>query len=309
MGKKFSGERILITGGNGQVGSRLVERLKKSDVVLYVLDISPLSPYNNEIKFLKCDITKEEQLKFNKGSLKEIDLVVHLASVIEGSTDICVNAIPSIDVNILGTLNLLKYVESASMVLYSSSYMVYGIPQYNPVDESHPTDPQCIYGTSKLGTEKYLQIYSNRMNIPVAILRFMGIYGPRLPADSGQAIPNFIKCVRNNIPPHIYGNGSDKRNHVYIDDAVDAIILALEKRSKGIYNIGGDRGYSAHELAEIIIQLSEKSLEPVYLPRTGVEHDFVCDISLAESELSYSPKVDIREGLLRTLKKNGENEV
>ena len=134
------------------------------------------------------------------------------------------DGIESIDINIQGTLNLLEYLPNIQHVCFASSYIVYDKPRVNLVNETYPTEPTNIYGISKLVTEKFLQVYAQQQNILLNILRFMGIYGPSTP-DNGRAIPTFIKMIASDKRPILYGTGKARRNHVYIDDAIEAFLI------------------------------------------------------------------------------------
>lgn len=305
MGSSLSRENILVTGGTGEIGSRLAKSLLSLGVEVTVLSrrltTSPIVLSllkRGEIQFIQCDLSAKDDLERHKGSLKRASLIVHLASVISTSLDVSQECISSIDLNLMGTINLLRYTPSVKHICYASSMAVYGIPIRIPVDEEHPTEPQNIYGASKLATEKFLQIYSQEAGIPVTILRYGGVYGCKV---TYRAIPSFISNVLSNKPPVIFGDGSIKRDYVYVDDVVDATILALYRQCSGIYNIGAGRGYSIKDVANTIMEIVGVNLGIEFSPERGVRYDFMYDISRARSVLGYSPKIGIREGLKRQI--------
>ena len=306
MGNNLSRENILVTGGTGEIGSRLVKSLLSLGAEVSVLSrhlttspvISSLSK-RGDIQFLRCDLTAKDDLERHKGSLKRVSLIVHLASVISPSSDICQEGINSINLNLMGTINLLRYTSSVKNICYASSAAVYGIPIKVAIDEEHPTEPQSIYGASKLATEKFLQLYSQEAKVPVTILRYSSVYGGKV---TQRAIPSFISNVLNNKPPVIFGDGSIKRDYVYVDDVVDASILALYRQRSDIYNIGAGKGCSIKEVANTIMEIVGVNLGIEFRPERGLRYDFVYDISKARNVLSYSPKIDIREGLKRQIR-------
>lgn len=294
----FAHKKILVTGSSGQVGSAVMGRLVKNGLRAYGMDIK--SPKQTEdFIFLQADLTEENSLFKLKNTLEEVEILIHLASEVSSNKNIVEEGLRSISTNIIGTLNLLKYLPRLEQICFSSSYMIYGKPIKIPVNESHQTNPQNIYGVSKLVTEKLLEVFSTKKNITLTILRFMGIYGPGTPIN-GRAIPTFVELIGNDKNPIIFGNGISKRNHVYIDDAVQSILLSLEKERSGIFNIGGNESISNLKLIEIINEIMHKNIKPIFKEHSP-ETDFVVDISLAEKELGFSSNINIREGLIRQI--------
>jgi len=304
----FNGKHILVTGGAGFVGSRLVQRLLTLNANVTVLigketsNVPRVKKLINEgkIKLVRCDLTGKE-ISEMKSLWKEMDLLAHLGLSIPRSSNFYDRAIEDINLNLLSTLNLIKAIGGfIKGICFASSVMVYELPAKLPIKEKHPTNPTTIYGATKLAVEKFLQVYSHTIGVPVTILRYSTIYGPG--ELKHRAIPNFIRSVINDEPPVIYGEGLELRDYVYIDDVVEATILALQKKPRRVFNIGSGKGYSTLEVARKIIQLSGKKLEPKYVPRPKEVIDIVCDISAANRELLYSTRVDLEEGLAREMK-------
>ena len=179
--------------------------------------------------------------------------------------------------------------------------MVYGKPKTIPVKEDHTTDPFDVYGASKLATEKFLQIFAEQRGIDVTILRIMGIYGLEKPY--AQAIPSFIKLMANNENPIIYGTGNNRRNHIHIDDVVEAILTSLRNPKNGVFNIGGADTPSNLDLIKIINKKLQKTIEPIFKEAEEMQYDFITDISKAQKALGFEPKVGIERGLDMTIKK------
>ena len=222
-----------------------------------------------------------------------------MASLITNDKDVIKSGSDSIDLNIKGTLNLLEFLPNLKSIIFSSTYMVYGTPTSNPIKEEHPTDPNVVYGASKLSTEKFLQIFAKEAKISLSILRIMGIYNVEKP--HGQAIPTFIKMIANDESPVIFGTGNIRRNHLYIDDAIDAIITVIKNPKNGVFNIGGFDSPSNLELIEIINNAMGKNIEPIFKESTSKTYDFITDISKAKKQLGFNPKVSIKEGIEKTI--------
>ena len=226
-------EKILVTGASGQIGTFLVKKLNQNKKKIVGLDI--IKPKNNNFPFLKIDLKNKNELKKSYKELEDIEILIHLASTVNSGQDLSSNGIDSVNLNIHGTLNLLENLPNLKQISFASSYMVYGKPKKIKINETHPTDPENIYGASKLITEKILQVFSEKKKINLKILRFMGIYGIVSPYVK-QAIPSFIEKMLDKKNPIIFGTGNVKRNHIYIDDAIDAIIISINNKFNNKFN-------------------------------------------------------------------------
>jgi UDP-glucose 4-epimerase len=203
------------------------------------------------------------------------------------------------EVNTTGTLNILSAAVASEVkkVINASSSSVYGIVQYLPFNESHPTKPVSPYGASKLVAEHYCRIYSEIHELNTVSLRYFTVYGPRMRPD--LAINIFTKAALNNLPITIFGDGTKTRDFTYIDDIVNANFLAM-KKGKESYNIGGGHRISILGLARKIIELCDSSSEIQFSNSVigDAEHTFA-DISKAEREIGWKPEVKLEEGLKR----------
>tara|TARA_B100001146_G_scaffold223673_1_gene238951 strand:- start:209 stop:1108 length:900 start_codon:yes stop_codon:yes gene_type:complete len=290
--------KLLITGASGNIGTILGTRLQKNNIPFIGLDITNQDPTNNN--FFQLDITDKNNFYRNKSDLNDVDTLIHLASKIDAGADVTNTGIESVNVNIKGTLNLLEHLPNLKNILFTSTYMVYGIPQQNPVAENHIQEPHTVYGTSKVVAEKYLQIYAQEKGIDLTIFRYMGIYG-LMSHYASQAIPIFIKLIASGKSPIIYGNGLQRRNHLFIDDAIDAILVWINNKNPGVFNIGGADSPTNLDLISIINESMDKRLKPVF--KKSEQYDFITDISKAVSVLHFQPKTRIKDGLSRTIEK------
>ena len=289
---------ILVTGASGQIGKILVKKFNKNKIV--GLDIIQSEKAN--FPFIEIDLKNGKKLKRWKKILEEVNILIHLASTVNSSQDVIKDGVNSIDLNIHATLNLLQNLPNLKQISFASSYMVYGTPKKNPVWESHFTNPENTYAASKLLTEKILRVYSEKMKINFTILRFMGIYGIVSPYIK-QAIPSFIEKIMKNENPVIFGSGKVKRNHIYIDDAIDAIITSIKNKKNGEYNIGGFDSPTNLEIIKIINKSLDMKIKPNFKNSENKEHSFIANIEKARSILQFNPKISIEQGIDKTIQK------
>jgi nucleoside-diphosphate-sugar epimerase len=309
MGKEYI--RILVTGGAGFIGSHLVDRLLHEGFEVTIIDNLdtgqlkniPHNQYKKEPHFIKGDI---RDFNLVKETMKDIDAVFHeaaLASVILSVQ----NPILTNDINVTGTLNLLKASSDLHVkrFIYASSAAVYGdtpSPQKREDMTPNPTSP---YGASKLAAENYVKLFHKVYGLETVSLRYFNVYGPRQRFDIqcayGGAITIFTNRLLRNMPPIIYGDGEQTRDFVYIQDVVEANMLALNsKKAAGeVFNIGTDTNVSVNQVAEALKDImNKKDLKNVHVdPRpTDIRHGYA-DISKAKKILGYDPKFSIKEGL------------
>lgn len=294
--------RILITGGLGQVGSYLTERLVSNyDVV--ILDNFSSNVKNMEelagVEVMRGDIRDQEVV--NK-LVSKTDVIIHTAAQI--SVEQSINE-PLFDAenNIVGTLNLLDAAKryEISRFIYFSSAAVYGNPQHLPIDEKHPRNPLSPYGLSKLTGEKYCMMFNELYDLPTVCVRPFNIYSSRQEPNNPYSgvISKFIERLRNNESPIIFGDGSQTRDFVSIHDVVGFVILVLENDDAigKVFNVGTGVATSVKELAEMIISIFNKDLCVVLASATkGDIKDSYADVSKAR-KIGYEPTVALEEGL------------
>jgi len=300
MGSKLADRNILVTGGTGFVGSRVVEKLKKDkDTNLIVLSRTKYGKEAPNVEYILCDLSSENSLSAIKNRIQNVSYVLHMAAMMPKSS-LKDELEENVKQNLMVTLNLLKYLPlHIRGFVYSSSIDVYGEPIYNPVDEKHSTNPLTYYGASKFATEKFLSIFLKNRGVPLTILRYSQVYGPG--EAEIKAVPVFINKIVKGESPIIFGDGSDIRDYVYVDDVANATVLALSKKLNGIFNIGSGKGYSIKEVLDIIIRLSGKKVEPIYKDRIKKSFNSTLDITLAKEKLGYLPSMCIEEGLKKEL--------
>jgi UDP-glucose 4-epimerase len=281
---------LLITGSSGQLGSYLVESIPDS----IGLDINP-SKYTK----LVWDLRKEpaEILKDY-----EIDSIIHAAAQVSVVKSV---EAPLYDAenNIMATIKLLEFARKydVEQFIYISSAAVYGEPKYLPIDEEHPTVPMSPYGLSKLTGERYALLYANLYGLRVASIRPFNIFSPRQDPSSPYSgvISIFVDRAKKGLPLIIYGDGTQTRDFVNVEDVVQLTKLVLKKSAEGVYNCGTGKETSINELARIIIELSGKEIEIIHdKPREGDIKRSYADISRALN-IGYEPTTSLKEDLQR----------
>ncbi len=295
----FKGKKVLVTGGNGFIGSHLVKKLKDLEAHVEIFDRANAD-----------DICDEKKLE--KTIKKKFDVIYHLAGF-SGSKESNENVEKSFNINAFATINLfelvLKYSPKTKVIL-SNSRLEYGKPQYLPVDEKHLTIPTSAYGLSKLIAGQMALVYKSN-GLKVTIFRTSNVYGPHpFSKFSGYNIINhFIDIAKNNGTLTIYGDGEQLRDYIFVDDLVKAFVLAAHKNTSGeIYNLGFGKGIKLKDMTNLIIKTAGSgSVEFKRWPdefqkvETG---SYISDISKIKIELGFKPKIDFETGIRKTLEAN-----
>jgi UDP-glucose 4-epimerase len=300
---------VLVTGGGGYIGTSLVAKLVAEGRAPLVTDKSASRSLKDlassgQIRLLECDLSAPDSLL---DECKDVTSLVHLAARLDATDDVVEHGADAVTHNLLSLINVLARTPKLRHVCLVSSIGVYADPPlYAPIDEKHPTAPINTYGVTKLAAEHYARLYGEKTGVAVTILRLCGVYGPGhynpvlLPK---RAVQSFIRRVADGQPPVIHGDGSERRDHVYIDDVVQAIGLALERRVTGVFNIATGKGVSMLELAQTVIELFGAPLSPVFSDAKpgATSRDYTLSISRAARELGYTPNVSLKEGLAREI--------
>ncbi|SDY16661.1 UDP-glucose 4-epimerase [Evansella caseinilytica] len=269
----FPYKTALVTGGSGFVGSHLVEELLRLHVQVICLDNFSSGKWENIRRFqddprltvVEADITNFEEIS---SWFENIDVVFHQA--VSKNTVCMKNPRLDLKTNAEGTFNVLEAarIHGVKKFVHASTGSVYGEPVYFPENESHPTNPVSFYGTSKLAAEKYCTVFGHLYGMDISILRYFHVYGPRQEDnDDGGVVSIFIRRVLNNLPPVIFGDGSQLRSFTYVKDVVKSNILAASNpAARGeVYNCASGIKVTIQELAELILQkLNRKDLQIQY---------------------------------------------
>jgi len=301
---------IVVTGGAGFVGKALVYDLSEDDEKVTIFDNFSNSSRENilpllekGVKLVEGDIRNYSDLE---GCLSGCNTVINLAAQIDVQKSI-LNPKENYEINVEGTNNLLKacFKQNVKNIIAASSAAVYGNPSELPLTESSPTIPLSPYGESKLKMEQQITDFSKRHNLNSISLRFFNIYGKGQTDAYAGVITKFMKNIEEDKPLIIFGDGSNTRDFIFIEDVVNSIKCAIEKieGKKGVfYNLATGNHSTILQLAETMLSISGKKLEIKFdHPKKGDIPHSQCKIDLAKNELSFVPKTPLKEGLKRLL--------
>lgn len=298
-------KKALVTGGNGFIGSHLVDALLSSDYQVRVLDLfdrrfGSLPP---AVEWVRSDMNTEYAIR---EAVIGMDIVVHLAwtSIHETATR---DPLMDIKTNLQPSVRLLDECCRAGVqrvIFLSSAGTAYGLARYLPVDEQHPTDPISAYGITKLAVEKYLHLYHHLHGLDYIVFRPSVPYGPgQDPRRRQGAISVFLYRLARGTPVEIWGDGTVVRDYFYVDDLIAALLSAATVSSpqERVFNLGGGQGYSLNELLEVIQRVTGRRPEVKYAPARPFDVPaLVMNTSRAARYLGWTPHVELTEGVART---------
>jgi UDP-glucose 4-epimerase len=302
--------RVLATGGAGFVGSHLVDRLVGTGHDLYVLDNFSTGKMKNlsnvtgsrNLKILRADIRRIPQALVRR----RFDRVCHLAAVTSVQESIK-NPAHTSDVNVIGTLRVLEAARKsgAERVVFASSAAVYGVPSSFPIKEDASVAPISPYGASKAASELYCKAFEENHGIEAVSVRYFNLYGPgQASSQYSGVISIFAKRLLRGLPLTIFGDGSQTRDFVFVEDAVDGTVTALEKSTlRGrVFNIASGKETRIIELAQTMKEIAEMRSALRFEPRRkGEIRRSLADITKAEAELGFRPAMRLRDGLSGTI--------
>ena len=302
------GSRVLVTGGAGFVGSGVVKRLAREGAAVRILD--------DFFTGLDENLDSRANLEVVRGSVTDFELVRStmdgcVAVVHQAARNIIVstrNPREDFEVNVGGTLNVLLAAREHGLerVVYASSASVYGNPRYLPINEDDLVNVLSPYAVSKYSGENYCKAFYETYGLSTAAVRYSNVFGPGQSSENPYAgvVAKFFESAMRGESPRVHGDGEQTRDFTYVDDAVDATVLALvsTKADGQVYNIGTGRETSVNALARQIIKVTGADVEPEYVDRRDIDNirRRVLNIEKIRRELRWTPSVTIEEGLRRT---------
>ena len=312
----ISGKKILITGGLGFIGSNLARRLVHFDNTVTVVD-SLIPEYGGNLRnlhdlrdkivvnlsdvrdpFSINELIKDQDYLFNLAGQTS-----HLDSMNDPFTDLDINAKAQLSI-----LEACRKNNPNIRIVFASTRQIYGKPQYLPVDEKHPLNPVDVNGVNKIAGEQYHLLYNQAHGIRSSVLRLTNTYGPRMRIkDARQTFLGiWIRNLLEGKPIQVYGDGQQRRDYNYVDDLLDALVLAsTENKAIGkVFNLGAPDPMSLKETAEIMcseIGVASWNLVPFPEDRKAIDvGDFTCDYSSFSSAFGWKPKIKFADGIKRS---------
>ncbi|MDX1688328.1 MAG: GDP-mannose 4,6-dehydratase [Candidatus Promineifilaceae bacterium] len=299
--------RFLITGGAGFLGSALANRLVNDGHNVRVLDDlsngdrSRLSP---AVHFNRGDVN---DIPLLWSMLQEVDCVYHLAARVSVAQSV-LYPLDYNSVNVGGTVSLMEAMRDAgaSRVVLASSGAIYGHQERQPVNEGDPPHPDSPYAVSKWAAEQYLHTIGELWGMETVALRIFNAYGPRqsLPVSHAPVVPRFLQQALSGGSLVIFGDGQQSRDFVYVADVVEALVKAADAESlnRQVINVGSGRETSVRELVDLVEEVTGQRVNRVHnREKSGGVDRLVADITRARELLGWQPRVDLVEGLKRTV--------
>ena len=300
---------IVITGGSGFVGSYLCEKLINDGHKIIVIDnlltgstdnVNDLLD-NENFSFIEQDVQDHIEIE------DKVDYVLHFASAAspKAYTEHPVNTLKAGSVGTINTLGLAKK-HSAEYLLASTSE-VYGDPLISPQNEEYwgnvnPNGERSMYDEAKRFAEAAVATYSRSYGLKTKIVRIFNTYGPRMQLNDGRVVTNFIVQALRNENITIYGDGTQTRSFSYVEDTVAGIISLMNSTEYDVFNIGNPNEMTVGQLAEKIIKLTDSTSEIKYLELPNDDpKQRKPDITKAKTKLNWEPKVNLDEGLAKTI--------
>ncbi len=308
--------RYLVTGGAGFIGSHTVDELARRGHSVVVLDDlssgkeENLSEVAGKIEFIRGSIVDLEMVR---AACRGADYVLHLAARTSVPRSVK-EPLETHRVNVDGTLNLLVAARDAQVrrVVFAASSSAYGETPTLPKVETMTPTPISPYAVSKLVGEAYAQVFGRVYGLENVSLRYFNIFGPRQDPSSPYSgvLSRFITALLDGTQPVVFGDGEQSRDFTYVDNVVEANLLACEvpNASGLVFNVGTGGRFTLNQTLKLLEKIAGKPAKPKYdPPREGDIRDSQADIQLARKRLGYNPRISFEEGLRHTWEWYGAN--
>ena len=302
--------RYLVTGGAGFIGSHLVERLVREGALVRVVDNLSTGRRENlaavweKIEWIPGDVC---DTRLMREAAEGVDCIFHQAAL-ASVPRILEAPLETHAACATGTLSVLEAARRAGVrrVVYAASSSAYGNRPTSPKQESDLPEPISPYGAAKLAGEYYCQAFTASFGLETVVLRYFNVFGPRQDPDSpySAVIPIFITAILRGRRPVIYGDGRQSRDFVYVENVVEANLLAAHSPAAvgQVLNIGGGQATDLLTLLAVLAGLLHKKVQPEFAPpRPGDVRESLADIHLAQRLLGYQAQIDLEEGLRRSI--------
>ncbi len=302
-------KKVLVTGGAGFVGSHLCDRLIKEGNEVVCLDNYFTGQKQNIVHLLGNPYFELIRHDVTMPFFIEVDEIYNLACP-ASPIHYQYNAIKTMKTSVMGAINMLGLAKRIkAKILQASTSEVYGDPQIHPQVETYwghvnPIGERSCYDEGKRSAETLFVNYNKQNNVKIKIIRIFNTYGPRMHPHDGRVISNFIMQALHGEDITIYGDGRQTRSFQYVDDLVEGMLRMMGSRDEftGPVNIGNPNEFTILELAEKVIDLTGSKSKIVRMPLPADDPmQRQPDISLAKKELDWEPKIQLEEGLRKTI--------
>ena len=302
-------KKVLVTGGAGFVGSHLCDRLLKEGNEVVCLDNYFTGQKQNIVHLLSNPFFEMIRHDVTMPFFIEVDEIYNLACP-ASPIHYQYNAIKTMKTSVMGAINMLGLAKRIkAKILQASTSEVYGDPQVHPQVESYwghvnPIGERSCYDEGKRSAETLFVNYHKQNNVKIKIIRIFNTYGPRMHPHDGRVVSNFIMQALQGDDITIYGDGEQTRSFQYVDDLVEGMISMMATRDEftGPVNIGNPNEFTILQLAELVIELTNAKSKIVRMPLPPDDPtQRQPNIELAKKELNWEPKIELREGLLKTI--------
>ncbi len=317
LDEAYRGRRVLITGGLGFIGSNLARRLVElgSEVVLVDSLIPQYGGNRANIRGIEDRLTVNVSDVRDAHSLPSLirgrELVFNLAGQ-TSHVDSLHDPFTDLDINCRSQLSILetcRHENPEVKIVFASTRQLYGRPQYLPVDERHPLAPVDPNGVNKAAGEWYHLVYGEIYGLRCSVLRLTNTYGPRMRVkdDRQTFLGTWLRLAVEGQELLVFGDGTQRRDFTYVDDAVEAFLLAgASPEADGeVFNVGGEPPVSLRELAELLVEIAgggSYRLVPFPEERRSIDiGDYFADDAKIRGRLGWEPRVGLREGLDRSI--------
>ena len=302
---------ILITGGVGFLGSHLCKKLLDKNYKVICVDNLYSSSISNILNFLdNPNFIFYEQDVCNINIDEKIDIIYNLACP-ASPIHYQANPVKTIQTNVIGSFNVLELARKyKAKIFQASTSEIYGDPKISPQNESYwgnvnPIGIRSCYDEGKRAAETLFFDYNRQYGVNIKVCRIFNTYGPNMALNDGRVISNFVIQALKSEDITIYGDGNQTRSFCYVDDLIDGIInlMDLEEDFTGPMNLGTNSELSINEIAKIIIKLSNSNSKIKHLD--SLQDDPMQrkpDLTLAHQKINWNPKIDIKTGILETIK-------
>ena len=313
----YKQKNVLITGGLGFIGSNLAHHLVRLGAKVLLVDslirkyggnLFNVTGIEDQVRVNIADVRDEHGLRY---LVQGQEIIFNLAGQVS-HTDSIEDPFTDLEINARSQLSLLeacRHGNPRAKIVFASTRQIYGKPEYLPVDEQHPLRPVDVNGVNKLAGEWYHILYHNIHDLKTVSLRLTNTYGPRMRVkDARQTFTGWwLRKIVEGRPFQVYGDGHQMRDFNFVDDVVNALLRAgcQDDANGKIFNLGGRRSIRLIDFAELLIEINgggSYELVPFPEDRKRIDiGDYHGDYNRIKHELGWEPKIDLREGLTRTL--------